>query len=272
MNSRSLQRRLGPDRPFNLSDGHCVCDYVLRRTAVSVHCKPSVDHRRKNLKLIACCLLLLQFANCLAQVPTKAEFEKLECKFIATPNSEDDLTGCDFMIYCVDREAAVEILSKFHLSDKLEYEVEWGSIDVVRVWESLINRVQQPDYRSVLRSVLKELTMTYRIDGGVVQLLYRGPGAFVIDYSFDPPQVEIDGGAVTVLANKANSLDYLAAVLSQRGIGYHVNQAKGQEIELQARRRSLRYVLDQIDALDDGLEINWINGVSVAQQSNLPKK
>ncbi|MCH7905505.1 MAG: hypothetical protein IH944_13195 [Armatimonadetes bacterium] len=202
-------------------------------------------------------------------MPTKADIDKYGSKFIATPNSEPDPTGCDFIIYCVNREAALEILSKFHQSDKLEYEVEWGSIDAVRVWVRRGDTREELEFGSVLRYALNELSMTYRIEEGVVQLIHRGLPAYPISYSFDPPRVETSENTVTILENKANSLDYLAAVLSQREIGYHVFQAKGQEIELLLRRRSLRYVLDQIDALDNGLQIDWINGVSVTRQSDL---
>ena len=219
------------------------------------------------MKVFVCCLLLMQFAYSLAQVPTKVDFDEYERKFIMQPNGEPDLSGCDFIIYCANREAALEILSKFHKSERLEYEVVWGKIDAIRVWKRQPDKDEDVHFELLLRYALNELSMTYRIDGGVVQLVHRGLPAYPSEYSFDPPRVEIKGNAVNVLENRANSLDYLAAVLSQRGIGYHVNGVQGQEIMFQAVLRPLKYVLDQIDALDAGLQIDWINGVSVIRQS-----
>ncbi|MEX2244747.1 MAG: hypothetical protein WD716_12995 [Fimbriimonadaceae bacterium] len=159
------------------------------------------------------------------------------------------LDGDHWEFRIIGRKGFLRMLSEIHGNAGYRYEVHWGrDLDRLRIRR----RDNETDIDLALRRVLPAFAMTYRIDGGIYNIITRPIP--VQDYGLEGPDESHLG---------KRSLDALAKCLSEQGIGYRVEGARSSVVGLTAPFVSLRTMLWIVQELDPNLAIDTRNGVVV---------
>lgn len=158
------------------------------------------------------------------------------------------LDGDHWEFRIIGRKGFLRILSEIHDSSGYHYEVRWGDPDVLRIRR----KDRETDIDLALRKVLPAVRMTYRIDGGLYNIIPR-PIPFQ-DYGLEGPDETHHG---------RKSLDALALRLSELQTVYRVEGARGAIVELKAPFVSLQSLVWIVQELDANLVIETRNGIVV---------
>lgn len=155
------------------------------------------------------------------------------------------------------RKGFMRMLYEIHDFSGYVYDVRWGDPDVLRIEvqpRPATNGVSAFDM--TLRQVLNAVAMTYRMDGGLYNICAK-PIPLPQDYGLIGPDESHFG---------RKSLDALALRLSELGIGYRVEGARGAIVGLKAPFVSLSTLAWIVQELDPVLHIDTRHGVVVRRQ------
>ena len=142
-----------------------------------------------------------------------------------------------------------EILEEIHQRSDQQYEVKWGERDklLVKAVTHSPTTGKAHEFEIMLRTVLNAAGMTYRIEGGLYNVMRR------------PSWVEPPPGAVYnqdwVDPAGETSLDHIARALSNQRRGYRVDRVAGKTVWLRAPVLSWDQLLWVVTELDPGLMI-----------------
>jgi len=147
------------------------------------------------------------------------------------------------------REGLFRILEEIHRVGDQQYEVKWGERDRLLV-EAVTHSAatgKPHEFETMLRIVLIAVAMTYRIEGGLYNIMPR------------PVYADVPCGAVLgqnwVDPAGETSLDHISRALSHQGRGYRVDRVAGETVWLRAPVLSWDQLLWVVTELDPGLKI-----------------
>ncbi len=142
------------------------------------------------------------------------------------------------------RTGFFKILAEIHRADNQQYEVVWGERDrlLVKAVTHSPSTGKPFDVEMMLRFVLSDTGMTYRIDGGQYNIMPRSEGLLPPDWPVPAPKA-------------STSLDHIARALSLQGRGYRVDRFAAAEVSLVAPVASWDQLMWIVSELDPGIKI-----------------
>lgn len=159
------------------------------------------------------------------------------------------LDGDHWEFQIIGRKGFLRILSEIHDNAGYYYEVRWGDPDVLRIEK----RDKEASFELSLRRVLFAVQMTYRVEGGIYNIVPRPIPQFQ-DYGLGGPDETHHG---------RKSLDALALCLSLHDIGYRVEGVRSAVVGLRAPFATVQQTIWIVEELDPGLDIDTSSGVVV---------